>query len=180
MAAVEDDVTAAEVGAGPGNAVPWGGGAGDEDRVGLVVGNACVFDHNDGVGAPGDDGPGGDGDGCAGFDFAVLGVISGGDAGLENGECDGVEFFGAVSVFGLDGEAIDVAAVEARDVDGGAGVFGEDPAEDIGAEGHVDDAGFDVLAECVEAGVGGRFIDHVEELTLFHGGSRWFSSCDWG
>jgi hypothetical protein len=141
------------------------------NQIGALIVNRCVFNHDDGVASSGDDGPGGDGDGGAGGDFTTSWIVPGGDPWQEDLEAYGFELDGAVCVPGFDCEAVDVAAVKARDIDRRSYIFGQSMTEQGVVEGMLYDSGFESFAQLIKSVMGGCFVDDIEELMLFHSGS---------
>ena len=144
----------------------------------LVLLDIRMLHHHHSVGASGQHGAGGDGDGLARFDFAAR-PDSGGDDFVEQPQPARTLFRRAEGVRGADGEAVDVGAVERGYVDASYDVPGKHSAE-----GRVD--GNELFAQRrqpdrrQESPLGFVSIDHIEKLFLTRHGSIVPEDLDFG
>jgi hypothetical protein len=78
-----------------------------------------------------------------------------------------VELFGSVGIDGADGVPVDVAAVEAGNVDPGDHIIAKNPAEGLLERDQLG-AGSEMSTSISKGGVSDILVDDIEELPLRH------------
>ncbi len=160
-AGAQDDLAAGDVRAREGDHAARRDRSADQQHAGLDLG---VLDHHDRVGAARDHAAGGDRHRLAGLQVERRRDPAGQQLGAQ-GQAPRGGLAGAVAVRGLQRVAVDVAAVEARDVAGGGDGLGEHPTAQA-REG--DGLGRQRPRRCggPPAGAGLVAVDDVQELSL--------------